>query len=110
MVNNGIGNIIRTRRKELGLTQAQLAEKINSNVYYVSKIETGARKPGSKFLVALSNALEIPADTLLGVESNIILHEQVSGLEEKLLTLSEKDRLLVLEITQQLIERLSTDG
>ncbi len=110
MTKNSIGSIVRTRRKELGLTQAQLAEKINSDVYYVSKIETGKRKPGGKFLVALSNALEISVDTLLGVESNIVLREQVSTLEEKLQTLSEKDRLLVLEITEQLIERLSSDG
>lgn len=110
MGKNGIGEIVRNRRTELNLTQAQLAEKINSDVYYISKIETGKRKPGSKFLVALSNALEIPVDSLLGVESNIVLHEQVSALEEKLLKLSEKDRMMVLEMTERLADRLSEDG
>lgn len=110
MGKNGIGEIVRNRRTELNLTQAQLAEKINSDVYYISKIETGKRKPGSKFLVALSNALEIPVDSLLGVESNIVLHEQVSVLEEKLLKLSEKDRMMVLEMTERLADRLSEDG
>lgn len=110
MGKNGIGEIVRNRRTELNLTQAQLAEKINSDVYYISKIETGKRKPGSKFLVALSNALEIPVDSLLGVESNIVLHEQVSALEEKLLKLSEKDRMIVLEMTERLADRLSEDG
>lgn len=110
MGQSDIGNTVRKRRKELDLTQAQLAEKINSDVYYISKIETGKRKPGSKFLVALSNALEIPVDNLLGVESNVVLHEQVSALEAKLLTLSEKDRLMVLDMMEQLADRLSEDG
>ena len=46
---NSIGSIIRAKRKELKLTQAQLAELIGSDEYYISAIETGKRKPGSKF-------------------------------------------------------------
>lgn len=109
MNKNSIGNIVKKRRKELNLTQAQLAEKINSDVYYLSKIETGKRKPGSKFLISLSNALEIPVDSLLGIESNIILHEQVSVLEKKLQNLSAKDKIMVLDIMDQLIDRLLID-
>lgn len=107
MVYEKIGHIIKARRKELNLTQAQLAELINSDEYYISAIETGRRKPGRKFLVSFSNALNIPVDTLLGIESNIVLHETVSELENKLQKLSNEDKELVLGIIEQLIDRLS---
>lgn len=105
---NSIGSIIRAKRKELNLTQAQLAELIGSDEYYISAIETGKRNPGSKFLVSLSNSLSIPIDALLGLESNVVLHEQVSDLEEKLQKLKTSDRELLIDIFNQLADRLLT--
>lgn len=105
-MSNSIGNLIRMKRKELSLTQAQLAELIGSDEYYISAIETGKRKPGSKFLVSLSNALSIPIDYLLGLESNVVLHEQVSDLELKLQKLETKDREMLIDVFNQLIDRL----
>lgn len=107
MIKNSIGNLIRAKRKELNLTQAQLAEAIGSDEYYISTIETGRRKPGNKFLVSLSNALGISVDSLLGFESNVVLHETVSEMEERLQKLSTDDREMVLDILDQLIGRLT---
>ena len=98
--------MVRTKRKELRLTQAELAEMINSDAYYISRIETGKQKPGSKFLVSLSNALNLPIDFFLGAESNLVLHTHVSRLEEKLEQLSAEDRELVLMMMETLIDRL----
>ncbi len=106
---NSIGSIIRAKRKELKLTQAELAELIGSDEYYISAIETGKRKPGSKFLVSLSNSLSVPIDSLLGLESNIVLHDQVSDLEVKLQKLKTSDRELLIDIFNQLIDRLLTN-
>lgn len=106
---NSIGSIIRAKRKELKLTQAQLAELIGSDEYYISATETGKRKPGSKFLVALSNSLSIPIDSLLGIDSNVVLHEQVSDLEIKLQSLKASDRELLIDIFNQLADRLLTN-
>ena len=108
-MSKSIGVIIRAKRKELKLTQAQLAELIGSDEYYISAIETGRRKPGSKFLVSLSNALSIPIDSLLGLESNIVLHEQVSDIELKLQNLKSNDREMLIDIFNKLIERLLND-
>ena len=105
---NSIGNIIREKRKELNLTQAQLAEIIGSDEYYISTIETGKRKPGRKFLIALSNSLSIPIDSLLGIDSNVVLHEKVSDLEKKLQKLKPTDRELLIDIFNQLTDRLSS--
>lgn len=107
MVNNIVGNMIRAKRKELNLTQAELAEMIDTDAYYISRIETGKQKPGSKFLVSLSNALDLPVDYFLGTDSNIVLHRHVTRLEEKLEQLSPSDRELVLTIMETFIDRLS---
>ena len=105
---NSIGNIIREKRKELNLTQAQLAEIIGSDEYYISTIETGKRKPGRKFLISLSNSLSIPIDSLFGIDSNVVLHEKVSDLEKKLQKLKPADRELLIDIFNQLTDRLSS--
>ena len=104
-MSNSIGGIIREKRKELNLTQAQLAEMIGSDEYYISAIETGRRNPGSKFLVSLSNALSIPIDSLLGIESNFVLHKQVSDLELKIQKLNSCDREMLIDIFNKLVDR-----
>ncbi|MBQ6467369.1 MAG: helix-turn-helix transcriptional regulator [Clostridia bacterium] len=109
MSNNVVGNLIRKKRKELNLTQAKLAEMVDSDPYYISRLETGKKKPGSKFLIALSNALDIPTDFFLGIESNVALHEQVSTIEKKMEKLSVEDKEMVLYIMDILIDRLSTE-
>ena len=60
-----IGSTIRQRRKELGLTQAQLAGKVGVSVQAVSKWETGAGFPDISQIVPLARALEISTDNLL---------------------------------------------
>ena len=107
-MQNSIGEIIRNKRKELGLSQETLAELIGSDAHYISNLERGHRKPGRKVLVALSNALCIPMDTLMGVASNIVLHENVTELESKLRELDPDDRELVLDILDKFIDRLQT--
>lgn len=107
---NSIGDKIRKKRKEFNLTQAQLAELIGSDEYYISAIETGKRRPGSKFLTSLSNALSIPIDSLLGIESNFVLHEQVSDIELKLQKLNPPDIELLIDIFNKLIDRFTTDN
>lgn len=60
-----IGSTIRQYRKELGLTQAQLAQKVGVSVQAVSKWETGAGFPDISQIVPLARALGISTDKLL---------------------------------------------
>lgn len=52
-------DIILKRRKELGLTQQQLAEKLYISDKVISKWETGKSIPDTAILVDLAKALEI---------------------------------------------------
>ena len=58
-------DIIATRRKELGYTQQQLAEKLNVSDKVVSKWETGRSLPDTSMLTDLAEVLEISVNELL---------------------------------------------
>ena len=60
-----IGNFIAARRKQAGLTQMQLAEKLNITDRAVSKWETGKAMPDSSIMLELCNVLGIGVNDLL---------------------------------------------
>ena len=57
---------IKTLRKAKGLSQEELAVKLNVVRQTISKWEQGRSVPDSELLLALSEALETPVSTLLG--------------------------------------------
>ena len=63
-----IGKFIASCRKEKGLTQAQLAEKLNITDRAVSKWETGKCMPDSSLMLELCNILGITVNELLSGE------------------------------------------
>ena len=62
-----LGQRIRRRRREIGLTQAQLARRANINQGFLSEIERGGRNPSGNTVNALAVALEMPSAVLLGL-------------------------------------------
>ena len=60
-----VAQLIRQRRKELGLTQATLAEGIHVSAKAVSKWERAAGMPDASIVPALSQALGVSAESLL---------------------------------------------
>ena len=65
MDNLKIGNYIQYLRKKTGLTQKELAEKLNISFQAVSKWETGESLPDTGLLLELSNILGTSVDKLL---------------------------------------------
>lgn len=61
-----IGQRIQRQRRELGLTQVQLANMAGVNQGYISEIERGVVTPRPRTLDALSVALNLPPGVLLG--------------------------------------------
>lgn len=97
-----IGKFISTRRKEVGLTQSQLAEKLNITDRAVSKWETGRTLPDSSIMLDLCNILKITVNDLLTGE--IVTMENYDKEKEKTLIEIVKEKqqadkmLLKLEI------------
>ena len=75
---------IKALRKSKGLSQQDLANKLNVVRQTISKWEQGLSVPDSDLLIALSEALETPVSTLLGETVTESEADQVKALSEKL--------------------------
>ena len=62
-----LGNKIKKRREELGLSQTELAEMTNISQPGISRLEKGRYVPSSPVIVVLAKALRMSTDELLGV-------------------------------------------
>ena len=85
---------IQTLRKAKGLSQEELAVKLNVVRQTISKWEKGLSVPDSDLLIALSEALETPVSTLLG--------ETVTASEpDELKTISQKLEVINTQLAQR---------
>lgn len=62
---------IAAARVNAGLTQAELAEKLNINVATLISWEKGKTQPKASQMSEISNITQIPADVLVCVNSSI---------------------------------------
>jgi len=60
-----IGTRINSKRKERGITQEQLAEKMDVSVQMISNLELGKKAIRPENLIKLCNALDVSADYIL---------------------------------------------
>ena len=89
---------IKAIRKSKGLSQQELAIKLNVVRQTVSKWETGMSVPDSDMLISISEVLETPVSILLG---EIIVETKISDLE----VISEKLEIINLQLAQKKIAR-----
>src|SRR5579872_3879014 len=69
--NETIGQRLRARRVELGLTLAQVAETSGLSLPYVSNLERGRGNPTLEALGSVAKALDIPLASLVGDDGPI---------------------------------------
>ena len=97
-----IGKFIAERRKSAGLTQMQLAEKLNITDRAVSKWETGRALPDSSIMLELCDILKISVNDLLCGEV-VTMDNYTKELENNLLEIVKQKeqadkRLLKMEL------------
>ena len=85
---------IKAFRKSKGLSQQELAVKLNVVRQTVSKWEQGRSVPDSDMLISLSEVLEIPVSTLLG---ETVIETEVDGRK----AISEKLEVINLQLAQR---------
>lgn len=93
-----IGQFIASRRKDLNLTQAQLADKLHITDRAVSKWETGKSLPDASIMLELCSILKITVNDLLSGE--VVDMENYKEKSEKMLLemvkeKEERDRMLL---------------
>jgi transcriptional regulator with XRE-family HTH domain len=58
---------IKNRREKLGISQAKLAEKVNTSTNYIAQIEQQNKFPSSEMLERIAAALEFDSPELFSV-------------------------------------------
>ena len=85
---------IKALRKSKGLSQQELAVRLNVVRQTVSKWEQGLSVPDSDMLISISEALETPVSTLLG---ETVIEAEVDSLK----AISEKLEMINLQLAQR---------
>ena len=85
---------IKAIRKSKGLSQEELAIKLNVVRQTVSKWENGLSVPDSDMLISISEVLETPVSTLLG---EVIIQSEVDDLK----AISEKLEVINLQLAHR---------
>lgn len=94
-----MGERIAKRRKELNLTQEQLAESINLSLQSISCIELGKKAIRPQNLVNLCNTLNVSTDYILTGKKEV---KQLEGIFKRLAVLSESDYTMVENLVEHL--------
>ena len=92
---------IKTARKSKGLSQEELAVKLNVVRQTISKWEQGLSVPDSDMLIALSDALATPVSALLG---EFVVRAEADDLK----AIAEKLEIINLQLARQKAARRKT--
>ncbi len=107
-MDNMIGQRIKSRRKELHITQAQIRDATGISTGNLSELENGHILPSSSALINLSQILQCSVDYILFGESRILDNRKTSEtqnyMEEDLIRyfrgVSENDQEEILVMAQ----------
>ena len=96
-----IGKRISYKRKALGFTQEQLAEKMDVSIQMISNLERGNKAIKIENLIKLSNILQVSTDYILTGQCVDTDNEQ---LIKKINTLTSREYQLVSDLIEYCIE------
>jgi|GEM_PF-797354 len=105
-----LGHSIKMLRKNKGLTLAELADKINSHVGNLSRIERGIAKPSLDLLYRIADALEYELSDIFKVADNSNHNERQSALNALFISLVDQDQELLVEFAALLKKRQQKDS
>lgn len=97
-----VGKRIQNRRRELKMTQEQLAEAVEISVDYIGLIERGARSPKLETFIKIANVLKVSSDELLADYLECCKQNELTN---KIDQLPEEDRQHIYEVIELLIKQ-----
>jgi transcriptional regulator with XRE-family HTH domain len=102
-----IGQRIKQAREIIGLTQEQLAEKVNLSTSHMSVIERGVKPPKLETFVEIVNVLKVDANSILADVLSVSNEIVSSQLSIRLSALSATQQKKILRIMDTLIQETS---
>ena len=102
-LNISIGNRIRISRENAGLTQEELAEKLNLSAQFISTIERGGAGASLATIIRLCEVLNVSTEWLLrGLEAT----PSTDRIAAKMESLSKPQLAVVDKLTDDLLQLL----
>ncbi len=74
-----LGDVLRDRRMQRGLTLRQVSAEARVSLGYISEIERGQKEASSELLASLCTALEVPLSEVLREVSDAVRTEEVAA-------------------------------
>jgi len=102
--HNAIGNAIAIRRRELGLTQEQLAFRVDLSRQSISNIEQGKQVPSGRALIRILTLLDTPADEAHNHKTTN--DPRLESIASQLKEMPEQDRTRFFDIADIIIAGL----
>ena len=99
----GMGARIRAKRKELGLTQEKLAEKVEISTSHMGEIERGTSICSLAVIVNLATVLDLNLDTLI---KGINTKNANKALSDMLDSMSNDNKELYIKICENIADTL----
>lgn len=94
-----LGNRIRVAREKKGITQEELAERVNISPSHISVIERGVKTVRIDTVVRIANELDVSADYLL---QDLVKRSRESQLLSSIMDLPETDRSRLLNAVKNI--------
>ena len=108
-----LGERIRETRKERGLTQLELAEKVRISPTYMSEIELGKSNFGVETLIRISEELQVSTDWLIRAavpEVNAIYQNEIHSIIKDCEPALIEYMLQMLQLMKKTSEKTGKDG
>lgn len=108
MVNTkAIGQRIQEYRKKKGLTQENLAKRLNISTNYLSAIERGVQFPRFEILISIINAIGASADQIFVDVIDNTYEVRASILADNLRSLPPIEQKRILTVVETLVQNYS---
>lgn len=99
-----LGKQIQSVRLARGIKQVDLADKLDISPKYLSNIESGFKTPSFDTFVAIANALQIDANTLLAGNVTSLGDGAAGYLSAKLERLSAEEQRRLLHLFELIVD------
>ena len=100
---NAMGTRMKRRRKELKMSQAELAEKVNVSNNHISSIETGKQIPSLTTFVKICEQLDTTLDFLL--LGSLHTDNLPKKIYDSLALCNKKDLPLIQDIVENFVSK-----
>ena len=99
-----VGRRIQKVRKSRGITQSELAQMVDLSTKYISNIECGFKTPKLNTFVAIANALQCDANSLLSDVLDTTTGQESGLVSKKLLDLPVEEQRRLLRVLEVMID------